>query len=71
MCYGGVKLDPIRKPCTSVAWISSILSIKSIAMTAFVAVLLYYGWPILEAIILVMPIPDPKDSINKVKSFAG
>jgi hypothetical protein len=70
VCYGG-SLDPYRKPCTSFAWLSSIISLKSAALTALITACLYYGWPIIEAVILVLPIPDPKDSIEKVKSFAG
>jgi len=31
---------------------------------------LYYGWPIIEALILVLPIPDPKESLEKIKSIA-
>lgn len=38
---------------------------------AIVVATLYYGWPIIEAVILVLPIPDPKDQIEKVKSVAG
>ena len=37
----------------------------------FIVGLLYYGWPIIEAIILVLPIPDPKDSLEKIKSIAS
>ena len=36
-------------------------------VTAVVIILigaLYYGWPIIEALILVLPIPDPKDSLE-------
>jgi len=64
-------MDPYRKPCTSFAFISSIISLKSAGIAALIAAVLYYGWPIIEAIILVLPIPDPKDSVEKVKSFAG
>jgi hypothetical protein len=70
VCYGGT-LDPYRKPCTSFAWLTSIISMKSAALSALIAAGLYYGWPIIEAVIMVLPIPDPKDSIDKVKSFAG
>jgi len=38
---------------------------------ALIVACLYYGWPIIEAVILVLPIPDPKDSLDKVKSMAG
>jgi len=70
MCYGGT-LDPYRRPCTSFAWLTSIISLKSAALIAIVGGGLYYGWPVIEAIILVLPLPDPKNSVDKVKSMAG
>jgi hypothetical protein len=33
----------------------------------FIIGALYYGWPIIEAIILILPIPDPKNSLEMVK----
>lgn len=44
---------------------------KSAGLVALVLACLYYGWPIIEAVILVLPIPDPKDSIEKAKALAG
>lgn len=38
---------------------------------ALLGVIFYYGWPILEAIILILPIPDPKHSIEFVKGLFG
>lgn len=71
MCYGGIQKDPIKKPCTSMAWVTSIFNQKTIFVSALLAGILYYGWPIIEAILLVLPIPDPKDSISRVKSAAS
>jgi hypothetical protein len=71
MCYGGVKLDPVKKPCNTFAFFSSIINSKTIIAIIFVAGCLYYGWPIIEAILLVLPIPDPRESIDKVKRLAG
>jgi len=70
-CYGGVQLDPIKKPCTSMAWLTSIVSSKSLVICALLGAAMYYGWPIIEAVILVLPIPDPKDSLDRVKAAAG
>jgi hypothetical protein len=70
MCYGGT-LDPYRKPCTSFAWLSSIISLRAAAVIAIIGAAIYYGWPIIEAIILILPIPDPKDFINKIKSMVS
>jgi len=63
MCFGGVKMDPTRHPCNAVSWISSIISIKTIGVVILIFGGLYYGWPLIEAILLILPIPDPKDSI--------
>lgn len=71
MCYGGVKLDPHRKPCSSLAFITSIFNLKTVSIIGLLVVVLYYGWPIIEAVILILPIPDPKQSIDSVKSMAG
>jgi len=71
VCFGGVSLEPYRKPCTSFAWLGSIISFRTAAILGLIGACLYYGWPIIEAIILVLPIPDPKDSLDKVKSTAA
>jgi len=31
----------------------------------------YYGWPIVEAIILILPLPDPKESLEYFYSIIG
>lgn len=30
---------------------------------------LYFGWPIIEAVLIILPIPDPKDISEKVKGW--
>lgn len=69
MCYGGEKKDPIRKPCTNMAFITSFVNPKTIGTIALVFVILYYGWPIIEAIMLILPIPDPKEGMETIKSL--
>jgi len=71
MCYGGVKLDPVKKACTKVAWLTSIVNLKNFALSVIVGACLYYGWPIIEAILIVLPIPDPKEQIQRARSYAG
>mmetsp|Transcript_11286 Transcript_11286/g.18998 ORF Transcript_11286/g.18998 Transcript_11286/m.18998 type:complete len:589 (-) Transcript_11286:363-2129(-) len=71
VCYGGVKLDPSRKPCNTFAFFSSICSSSTAIALLLLAGCLYYGWPIIEAVILILPIPDPKDSVDRVKQLAG
>jgi len=48
-----------------------MLSLRSIVTSAVVCAVLYYGWPIIEAIILVLPIPDPKNLIEQIKGVFG
>ena len=71
MCYGGVKLDPVKKACTKVAWLTSVINLKNFALSVIIGACLYYGWPIIEAILIVLPIPDPKEQIQKARSYAG
>jgi len=70
-CGGGLKLDPVRKPCSSLALVTSFFNLKTIGMIALLGVIMYYGWPILEAIILILPIPDPKHSIAFIQGLIG
>lgn len=70
-CYGGPKIEPIRHACSHTAWITSFFSFKQIAFSALIGACLFYGWPIIEAIILILPIPDPKNQLDKVKNLAG
>lgn len=53
------------------AYVTSIVSAKSLFLTALVAVCLYYGWPIVEAIILILPIPDPKGAVDGMRSLGN
>ena len=68
-CYGGLKLDPVKKACTSYVWFSNLLNLKSIVTLAIIGAILYYGWPIIEAFIIVLPIPDPKNVIEQGKGI--
>jgi len=67
MCYGGVQMDPIRKPCTKMVWLSSLFKGSSVLVLLAAALACYYGWPVIEAIIIFLPIPDPQN----VKEYAG
>jgi len=62
-------MDPIKKACSSRAWISSIISSNNLFYVLAIGALLYYGWPVIEAIYIVLPLPDPGRSLDKVKSF--
>jgi len=62
-------MDPIKKACSSRAWISSIISSNNLFYVLAIGALLYYGWPVIEAIYIVLPLPDPGRSLDKVKSL--
>jgi len=70
-CYGGLKLEATKRACSSFIWLSGLFSVKGIVTLAIVGGILYYGWPIIEAIILVLPIPDPKGLIEQGKGLFG
>ena len=62
ICYGGVDLSPYRYQCNLSG---RLFSLKGIAMFAILAVVLYYGWPIIQTMIVLSPIPDPSDVKSK------
>jgi len=40
-------------------------------MLAIIGAVCYYGWPIIEAVLLLLPIPDPSDLKDKAKSYGN
>lgn len=40
-------------------------------MCGVIAALCYYGWPVIEAVLLLLPVPDPSDMKDKVKGWFG
>lgn len=45
------------------------LSVHTIAYLVIIVAILYFGWPFVEAVIIALPIPDPKDLKDKLKSY--
>lgn len=72
-CYAGVKLDPVKKPCSGMAFVQSLFNLKTIGMLGLLGAVFYYGWPILEAIMHVLPISGPNIGVNldSVKNVAA
>ena len=66
-CTGGLDLSPVSYSCSGV--VGGLVSLKGFLVLAIVCMVLYFGWPIIEAIIILLPIPDPKDVADKVKSL--
>lgn len=46
--------------------IFGLLSIKSLFTLIILGAIFYFGWPIIEATILALPIPDPKEIKEKI-----
>lgn len=66
-CYGGLDYNPISFSCTGVPG----FSVKNLLIMCIIGLALYFGWPVIEAIIIFLPIPDPKDVLEKIKSFSS
>ena len=47
------------------------MSFKTIICSVLFIAILYYGWPIFEALVLVLPLPDPKDLVEKINYFVS
>lgn len=58
-------MNPTVYSCSPI----SFLSVHTIGYLIIIAAILYFGWPFIEAIIIALPIPDPKDMGEKIKSF--
>ena len=58
ICIDGVQLDPEKIECNMGGYLKSLFGFKNLLMWATLGAFLYFGWPIIEAIIIVLPIPD-------------
>jgi len=67
ICTGGMQLTPYVYECSSRGYFASIFSLRGIFVLAVFAAVIYFGWPNIEAILLMMPLPDPKRVIEKTK----
>lgn len=64
-------MNPYSYKCGSVGYISNLFSFKGILFTAALVAICYFGWPIIEAIIIVMPVPDPEEIKDKLRYYVG
>jgi hypothetical protein len=53
-------------PCGYGGLLYGLLNLKGIMITLGVIAALYYGWPLIEKILLILPIPDPKSIKDKI-----
>lgn len=70
-CEGGIDLAPYRYQCSGSGYIASFFSFRSLFMLAVIGALCYYGWPIIEAVLLLLPIPEPAEIGDKAKTMFG
>lgn len=71
ICEGGIDLNPYRYQCSTGGYIASFFTFRGFFMLVVLGALCYYGWPIIEAVLLLLPIPDPTDMKNKAKDALG
>lgn len=71
VCEGGIDLSPARYHCSSGGWIASWFTFRGIFMLGVIGALCYYGWPLIEAVLLLLPVPDPSDMKDKAKEYSG
>lgn len=62
---GGLDLNPLVYTCSPV----SMFSLRTILYFIIIGAILYFGWPLAEAIMIALPIPDPKDIKEKLRAI--
>ena len=71
VCEGGIDLSPYRYHCSTAGWFASFFTFRSLFMFAVIGAICYYGWPVIEAVLLLLPIPDPNDLVGSAKEYGG
>jgi len=66
ICTGGLDVSPYRYDCNYGGYFGSLMSLKGFFMTAIFAAILYIGWPIIEAVLILLPIPDPTETKDRL-----
>lgn len=46
--------------------ILGFLSLKSLVSLIIMGAIFYFGWPFIEALLIILPIPDPKEYTDKL-----
>lgn len=70
ICTGGIQLQPTLIQCSS-SFTEELFTWTGLFMTAICCAVLYYGWPVIEAILIMLPIPDPKMLKEKSGEYAS
>ena len=66
ICSGGLDLSPARYQCNLTG---KLLSMKNFFMLAILSAVVYFGWPIIQTMIVLSPIPDPSDIKNRASGM--
>ncbi len=67
-CMGGLDRNPYTYSCSG---LGGFFSLKTLLTYLVIGLALYYGWPLIEALLILLPIPDPKEILEKLKSFVS
>lgn len=65
ICTSGLQLAPAVYKCTGF----SVFSLRGAFLLCALAGLLFYGWPFVEAFLILLPLPDPKSLTRSVKMW--
>ncbi len=67
-CLGGLDRNPYTYSCSG---LGGFFSLKTLLTYLVIGLALYYGWPVIEAILILLPIPDPKEILEKLKTMVA
>jgi hypothetical protein len=70
ICTGGVQLQPTIYYCRG-GFVRHLFSWTGVFMMIVCGAVLYYGWPVIEAIVILLPIPDPKILKESIMGYAS
>ena len=65
---GGMDLNPFVYSCSG---LGGLFTFRNGLILAIILIMLYFGWPIIEAILIMLPLPDPKDIKEKLKGLVS
>jgi hypothetical protein len=60
ICTAGLQLAPSVYQCSNTGYLSALFSVRGLFVLGVFAAVIYFGWPIIEAILITLPLPDPK-----------
>lgn len=61
-------MSPYRYSC---GYGGAFLTFSNFVKLAVLGAVLYFGWPIIEAVLIMLPIPDPAGAKDKVVGAAS